>query len=375
MKNKIVIACLGHDLSGGGAERVALQLLNLLDRDLFSIELSYLRNYGELHRLIPLDLTPTFFVEGTTRFRNTISPAFREYRAIARRADILFGMTEGIPIYLASLIGLLESKPSVGWSHSTTSRMFMGLNSLHRILMPLLFPHVSQIVCVSEGARADLTGLYNFKKRSPITIYNPLEIKSVRSMGAQPLPEAVNAWYERPTVIGVGRLVQEKRIDRLIRAFAIAIGDGLDANLILLGQGPLQVRLQEFAKVLGISSRVFFAGFQSNPYPYMKSASVLVLSSASEGFGMALLEAMALGTPVISTDCPGGPRELLQDGRNGILTPSDDPDAMAAAIATMVRDDEARRNYVTHGLERVEDFKASRIVQQFESVFLQLVRQ
>jgi glycosyltransferase involved in cell wall biosynthesis len=171
----------------------------------------------------------------------------------------------------------------------------------------------------------------------------------------------------------VGRFVAQKRIDRLIQAFAAAVHRGLDANLILLGQGPLQHKLQRLADELGIKSRVFFAGFQPNPYPYIKAASALVMSSDYEGFGMVLLEAMALGTPVISTDCPSGPREILQDGRNGILTPVGDNEGMANAIVTLLREAALRRSYVNNGLERVEEFNPVRIVQQFEDLFLQLV--
>ncbi len=375
MKKKIVIACLGYDLSGGGAEHVALQLLNLLDRDLFSIELCYLRNYGELHQMVPSDLRPVFFSGSNSRFRNTIAPAFRGYRAIAKRADLLFGMMEGIPIYLASLIGSIEGKPSIGWNHTTASRSFVDLNRLHQILMPLLYPHVSQMICVSQGARKDLMHLCRFKKNPPVTIHNPLDREYVRTKSADPLPESAQGWYRRSVVIGVGRLVEEKRTDRLIHAFAVATRNGLNANLVLLGKGPLRERHEKLSEELGIASRVFFAGFQANPYPYIKAASVLALSSEYEGLGMVLLEAMALGTPVVSVDCPNGPREILQDGRSGILTPVGDSEAMAVAIATMVSNEETRRACVIHGLERVEDFDSVRIVHQFESLFLKLARQ
>ena len=373
MKRKIVIACLGIDLSGGGAERVQLTLLKLLNRDLFSVELAYLRDYGELGSLIPPDISPSFFTNEKTRFRSAIATDLRKYRAIARRADILFGMVEAIPIYMASLIGALDKKPSIGWNHTTNSRSLVNFLSPHRILMPLLYPRVSQMVCVSDGARTDLMSLYSFKNNTPITIYNPLDIDAIQFLGAQPLPEVAQSWYKRPTVIGVGRLVALKRTDLLIQSFASAIRNGLDANLIILGDGPLLHRLQKLTDELGITSRVFFTGFVSNPYPYIKAASVLAMSSDYEGLGMVLLEAMALGTPVVSVDCPNGPREILQGGANGILTPLSDSDALAVSIASMLRDDDARRTYVKSGLTRIEDFRSTLIVQQFERLFLRLV--
>jgi glycosyltransferase involved in cell wall biosynthesis len=372
MKKKIEIACLGYDLSGGGAENVALQLLKHLNRDCFSIHIGYLRSSGELHHLLPDDLSPNFFTRGADRFRKTILAGFRGFRSMARNADVLFGMMEGIPIYLAALIGALEAKPSVGWNHITTSKSFADISNLHRVLMPVFYPRVTQLVCVSDGAREDLMKICRFSNAQPVTIHNSLDVDTIRAKGNEPLPEFAKAWYNRPTVIGVGRLVPQKRIDRLIEAFTATIGAGINANLIVLGQGPLEDELRALTERLQITSKVFFAGFQSNPYPFMKSSSVLVMSSDYEGFGMVLLEAMALGVPVISTDCPSGPREILEDGKNGILTSLADTDGIARAISSILQNQEARRRYAANGRQRVRDFHPSRMVQEFEDLFVRL---
>jgi hypothetical protein len=153
---RIRIACLGQDLSGGGAERVQLELLKRLDRDSFSIDLCYLRDRGDLYDLVPADLVPVFFSPGQLPFKEGVCSAFKKYKAIARNADVLFGMMDGIPIYLASLVGWLEDKASIGWVHNTTSICFKDCNHLHRYLAPIFYPRASQLVSVSNGARDDL---------------------------------------------------------------------------------------------------------------------------------------------------------------------------------------------------------------------------
>ncbi len=368
---KIKIGCLGNDLSGGGAERVQLELLKLLDRDRFAIEVAYLRNCGSLDQLLPPHVTPVFFAQGEIAFSKITVSAFRQYRALARDADLLFGMMDGLPIYLAAIVGKLEHKPSVGWVHNTVSKMFLESNRLHRFLAPQLYPRTTQLVCVSDGVREDLQQFGNFQNH-PITIYNPIDIDQVRLLAAEALPEPSRFWYDKPVVIGVGRLVKQKRMDRLIEAFASAVRLGLDANLILLGQGQLKSELDGLATELGIAPRVFFAGFQPNPYPYIRAASVLALSSEYEGLPTVLLEAMALGTPIVSVDCPSGPREILEGGRNGILV-QQDVEALAGGIREMLCDQSRRHAYIQNGLIRAEHFRSERIVKSFESLFRRLV--
>lgn len=374
MNRKITIACLGQDLSGGGAERVQLELLKLLDRQSFSIELAYLRDCGDLHEFMPTDISPIYFSQGRHKFRSLVFRALQQYRAMAKRADLLFGMMDGLPIYLATILGALEKKPSIGWIHNTPSRLFLDSNHLHRILSSVLYPYTNQLVCVSEGVRQDLLNFCRFKRREPITIYNPMDIDSIRTLGSRPLPRTSQHWFDRPTIIGISRLVKQKRPDVLIRAFDEIVQRGMDVNLVILGEGPLKDSLQNLVAELKLCSRVFWGGFQSNPYSHIRAASVLVLSSEYEGLGMVLLEAMALGIPVISTDCPNGPKEILGGGQRGVLTPVGDHITMADAIIMMLTNQEKRSRYIQAGLKEVEHFRTNQITSQFEQTFKEVYR-
>jgi glycosyltransferase involved in cell wall biosynthesis len=365
--SKIRIACLGQDLSGGGAERVQLELLQRLDPAAFSVDLCYLRDQGDLYDLLPAGIEPKFFSPGGTAFKDGFGAAFRQFRVVAREADLLFGMMDGIPIYLAALIGRLEKKPSLGWIHNTTSVCFENCNRLHRVLAPRLYPRASQLVCVSEGARQDLLGLYKFKS-DPVTIYNPIDVDRVRRLTAEPIDVWMRSWYAKPVVLGVGRLSPQKRFDRLIRGFAQAVQDGLDAHLVLLGQGELEAELRDLAIQQGVALRVFFAGFVRNPYPHMRAAAALALCSDFEGLPTVLLEAMAAGTAIVSVDCPSGPREILEDGRNGLLVPNDDQEALAEGLGRLLGDPGRRREFIAQGARRIEEFRAEKAVARFEQM-------
>jgi glycosyltransferase involved in cell wall biosynthesis len=134
-----------------------------------------------------------------------------------------------------------------------------------------------------------------------------------------------------PVILGVGELCARKDFGTLIRAFALVRRER-PARLVILGKGRQREKLEALARELGVGADVSLPGFVNNPYPYMKRASLFVLSSAYEGFGNVLVEALATGTPVVATDCPSGPREILEDGRYGPLVPVGDVRRLASSI-------------------------------------------
>jgi len=169
--------------------------------------------------------------------------------------------------------------------------------------------------------------------RKPIHhIYNPIIDKEFDAQArlSPELPSSVGP--EDPFVLAVGRLHKQKGYRHLLMAFARIVKQR-SAHLVILGEGDERNELQKLADTLGIASRVHFLGYRSNALAYMRQAAVFVLSSHAEGFGNVIVEALACGTPVISTDCPHGPREILADGRYGTLVPVGDVDALADAMA------------------------------------------
>lgn len=183
-----------------------------------------------------------------------------------------------------------------------------------------------QIIVVSAGIGDDLIKYVKVRPASLRTIYNPFHFDEIGKLATKPLnlPSKI---IGKDYVLHIGALtLQQKRQDVLIEAFDLS---GLTCNLVLLGKGKDEEKIRALIKRYGISDRVFLAGFQANPYPWIKHARMLVLSSDYEGFGNVLVEAMALGTPALSTDCPTGPGEIFSEEMRDCLVPYGNVKALA----------------------------------------------
>jgi len=199
------------------------------------------------------------------------------------------------------------------------------------------YPWADSVVAVSRGVADDLAGVARIPRQRIRVIYNPVIAPAMFAAAKEPAPDEWFAPGQPPVILAAGRLTVAKDFPNLLRAFALLRRD-LPARVIILGVGEELPRLQALAEELGVSQEVRLPGFASNPYAYMARAGVFVLSSAwGEGLPTVLVEAMALGAPVVSTDCPEGPRELLRDGAYGALVPVRDPDALAQAMAAALR--------------------------------------
>lgn len=197
------------------------------------------------------------------------------------------------------------------------------------------YPRADAIVAVSEGAAEDLATFLRLDRARIIVIHNPVVSPRLATLAAQPLDHPWFAAGEPPVVLGAGRLSAAKDFPTLLRAFA-ALRARRRARLVILGEGEEGARLEALAAVLGVSADVGFPGYVDNPWRYMRRAAVFALSSRWEGFGNALVEAMACGAAVVATDCPHGPREILEGGRHGLLVPPGDVAALAAALESQI---------------------------------------
>jgi glycosyltransferase involved in cell wall biosynthesis len=233
-----------------------------------------------------------------------------------------------------------------------------------RFLPPLMgrgYAAADHIIAVSDGVADDLSSCAGLPRERITTVYNPVVTPDLVSRSEAPLD---HPWFEPgapPVVLAAGRLVPQKDFPMLLRAFA-RLRAARPARLMILGQGrgsEPAAALWELARELGVAEDFALPGFVDNPFAYMARASVFVLSSAWEGFGNVLVEAMVCGCPVVSTDCPSGPSEILEAGRFGALVPIGDDAAMAGAIAACLDDppDPAalRRRAEAFSMERAVD--------------------
>jgi glycosyltransferase involved in cell wall biosynthesis len=194
-----------------------------------------------------------------------------------------------------------------------------------------LYPWADRIICVSQGVAEDIAAITGLPASKFRVIGNPVLSPKLYDLAAQ---EPEDTWFKEPgapRIVAMGRLTRQKGYDVLLKAFAELCRQRA-GKLLILGEGPLRPQLQTQIQELELQDKVRLAGFKANPYPYLTQADLFVLSSRFEGSPNALKEALALGTPVVATDCNSGPRQILQNGYYGPLVPVDDSPSLARAM-------------------------------------------
>jgi glycosyltransferase involved in cell wall biosynthesis len=197
------------------------------------------------------------------------------------------------------------------------------------------YPWADAVIVPSEGAARDLAAASSLPLDRIRVLPSPVVHRRILELANQPVP---HPWFEAdspPVILAVGELCARKDFVTLISAFA-KMHHRRPSRLVILGEGRQQKHLLDLARKLGIGSEVSLPGFVTNPFAYMRKAALFALSSRCEGAPVVLMEALAVGAPVISTDCPSGPREILQGGRLGPLVPVGDVDAMAKALVSVL---------------------------------------
>ena len=206
---------------------------------------------------------------------------------------------------------------------------------LQRNSMRYLYSLAEAVLIPSAGAADDFAAATGLARELISVVPSPIVTPDFAIRSKDPID---HAWFrdgEPPVILGVGELSSRKDFATLLRAFAAMPGSSA-YRLMIIGRGRQQAALQLLATQLGIADRFCLPGFVANPYPYMKQAKLIALTSRWEGMPVALIEALALGTPVVSTDCPSGPREILENGRIGPLVPVGDHRSFAQAMAQLL---------------------------------------
>jgi glycosyltransferase involved in cell wall biosynthesis len=330
IQNKI--AFFLPSLAGGGAEKIALNLARSLSERGFDIDIVLGDASGEYLQHVPASIR----VVGLGKSRPFLAiPALIKYLR-AEQPAVLFSTI--INANIAALLAQLLSGITIRCVIREASTLSVDLDHssvFNRFLIPRLvfwiYPRAHAIIVPSHGVADDFAKVTGLPRESIQVIYNPVVTKTLLDQAQQPIDHPWLQTAETPVIIGMGRLTRQKDFETLIRAFA-RVKRELPARLILLGEGEDREELEDLCQNLGIENDVDFRGFASNPYAFLSHAALFVLSSRWEGLPGALIEALACGTKVISTDCPSGPREILGNGIYGQLVPVGDNSAMAEAM-------------------------------------------
>ena len=319
-------------MNGGGAERVMLALANglaekdiLVDLVLNKMDGTYLKHASEKVNVVSLE---------SSRALHSILPLAKYLRK--EKPDVILSAMNYVNIVtvLAQLASGSNSKVVLSeHGNLTESKKNFGRvkNLIITSLMTWAYKRPHAIVAVSGGVADALSNELKIDRNKITTIYNPIFSEDLVKRAQESI---LHPWIKKTSksfILSAGRLTKAKDFETLILAFK-EVRKNKDCNLIILGEGELRYKLEKLIKGLNLEDYVQLLGFVDNPYAWMSKAELFVLSSIQEGFGNVIVEAMACGTPVVSTDCPSGPSEILEDGRWGELVPPSNVELLAKAI-------------------------------------------
>jgi len=328
----ILTATSGHS----GVDRVVRNLAPAIARAGIHVDVLRVRNHGPV-----LEPEPP-------RLRVVDLPAAHAYSALpalvrylrSTRPDAL--LSDKDRVNRVALVGARLARISLRTVVRTGTTMSCDLPNRGRVdrwitraSMRYLYRLASAIIVPSEAAADDLAATIGIDRARVTAVPSPVITPTLAAQAAAPLRRELMPSGHGPLIVGVGELSGRKDYATLVRAFA-RLEPSRDARLLILGEGRRREQLESLARELGVAERVRLPGFVSNPYPVMAAADVFAHASRFEGSPVAVMEAVGLGLPVVCTDCPSGPREILAGGRYGRLVPVGDDAAMADAIAAQL---------------------------------------
>jgi len=250
-----------------------------------------------------------------------------------------------------------KSDVKVVLRHGTTfSKRDEGKFFLKRIILhhklKKIFPKADLIVAVSKGVAEDIIKITKIPEQKVKVLPNPTVVPEMFEMAKENIDHPWFVEKKYPIILGAGGFRKSKDFPTLIKAFKL-VRSKIPAKLVILGDGRQRKKIESLVYELDLTKDVWLPGFKENPYSFMKQADIFVLSSIWEGSPNVLIEAMALGTPVVSTDCPSGPREILEDGKYGKLVPMQCPIQMATGILQYLKNPPERK-FIKKSIKRFE---------------------
>ncbi len=379
-------------LHGGGSEHQIIGALRHIDRDQFEPYLYVVYRSGPLLSRVPGDVLIAAFEERDSRAPTTIPGGMHRRRVedMTRylqevRADVCYDRTFLMTLIAADAsqrlgipnVSTIVTDPSAGFAPVAGRFQWLKKRSLRR-----LYSKSAMVLAVSNGAARSAESFYGLEPHVVVTHYNGVDVAAIRSAATNPID---SQWWNaagsrKKTVVRIvsaGRLNHQKGFHLLIDAVAKLESESADTEyrLALLGEGHHRLQLQNQIDAVGLTELVCLSGFQDNAAAWYRSADVFVLPSLVEGMPNALMEAMACGTPVVSSRCPHGPEEILADGKFGLLCEPGSVTALTDAIRDINRNPLAAKERAAAAKSRVESKFAQRVaVRSLEDLFSMVVQ-
>jgi len=394
------VAFLINSLAGGGAQKVAIRLSEhlpisafiLLERDIkykTDKPIFFLSNHSTKTSPIIKTLSIPMYAYKLSKFLETTSPVI----SFLERANFVNTISKLFKKHRAIISVRMDQQTG-----------HLGLRKLNKLLVRLLYPKADLIIAVSHGVKQSLINL-GIEEEKIKVIYNPYPIDEIRELAKEPLG-SYEEIFKHPVLITAGRLTKQKGQWYLIRVFKALKEKHKDLKLVILGEGELKDYLVKLSEELGLktyvwdkdelseSFDVYFLGFQKNPFKFIARSKLFVFPSLWEGFPNALVEAMACGVCVVSSDCRSGPREILAPNTDfnyqtqkpefaeyGVLMPVSEVKYKSAnepleeremmwveTIDKLLEDESLRKNYSEKAKQRADDFRIEKIVQEWKEI-------
>ncbi len=358
------------DLAGGGAQRMIVNMANEFASRGHEVDLVLVKNQGEYQNLLSKEVNIVDLDKPRALFALPALAAYlRENQPDALLSALFY--VNVIAVLAKFLAPKAKTKIIISERNHLSVKAQYGESWPDRAapwIVRLIYPFADAVVGISQGVMQDIQKNANIRPNRISWIHNPVVTKGL----LENLKEtSKDEWFEQAKsqiIVMSGRLVHQKDYVTAVCAYE-KIVQKRDIRLLILGEGALRGELEALAEQLGVEDKIHFTGFVENPLSYMKHADLFVLSSIHEGFGNVVVEALLCGLPVVSTDCPSGPAEILQDGEFGTLVPVCDPQALSDAIISALDkecDPEKQK-------ARAMDFTVENICSQYEGLFNKVI--
>ncbi len=359
------IAFLSYDFRIGGAEKAESSLIPEFIKMGYAVDLVLLQNSG------PLLQTLDERVRVISLNKNHVSQAVPVLAAYLRRRkpDVFISSQTHLNVLavLAREFSLWKKFRLILTETNNISLNDAAKGGRDKMLVDcarFFYPRADSVIIVSEGAAAEMIRVLKINPEKVHVIYNPLCLPEIQKSASEGSGEP---WLETkicPVLLAVGRLVPQKNFSFLLDVFA-QVRKEKDCRLMILGEGEERAALQQKAERLGLADSIRMPGAVLNPYACLSRSDLMLCTSLYEGFNIAIAESLACGTPVISLDCPYGPREILENGKYGTLIPMGDQMGMADAILSQLDQPVFTRSLLQ---SRAEDFSAVKIAQEYQNL-------
>lgn len=375
MNKLIKIVFVIENLNAGGAERVFRTLVSDFDRSLFDVTLLLFNYDNNIEKRYTIPENTKVIILNKSK-KNALFSLVKTIKKL--NPDVVMSTLSPINILCILTKIILRNKKTKYIIRETTIKSISIEQTkdnflekkIYKTLIKRLYNYADSIISLSEGAKIDLVANFGIKENKIKVIYNPLNINLIQTKSREKVKD-INLNKNSKKIVCVGSLVKSKGHRYLIEALRILnFEKNYNIEAYFIGEGKLKEELINEVNLKKLINKVHFLGFKSNPYKYVKNSDIFVLPALWEGFGNVIVEAMACGIPVISSNCESGPKEIIEDNYNGLLIEPQNVNDLVEKIQSLLDDKILYNKISKNALIRANDFDAKKIVKQYENYIM-----